>query len=51
MSKPTLDNKQFLQILKNCCKDGKVDDELLNKQLCNYRPYDLIFGKGGWYNE
>ena len=43
MPKPTLDNKRFLEILKDCCQDGKLDDDKLNNQLCNYFPYDLVF--------
>ena len=43
MPKTTLNNKQFLNILKNCCQDGKLDDTKLNNQLCNYFPYDFVF--------
>lgn len=43
MPKRTLDNKEFLKILKNCCKDGKLDDDCLNNSLCAYYPYDLTF--------
>ena len=43
MPKQTLNNKQFLKILKDCCQDGKLDDDKLNNRLSNYFPYDLIF--------
>lgn len=39
----TLDNEQFLEILKQCCNDDGVDDEMLNNILCNYFPYNLCF--------
>lgn len=40
----TLDNKQFLEILKQCCdKEGRVNDEMLNNILSNYFPYWLVF--------
>ena len=42
----TLNNKEFMQILKNACKDGKIDDEYLNEVLSVYYPYNLTF-KGG----
>ena len=42
----TLNNKEFMQILKNACKDGKIDDEYLNEVLGAYYPYNLTF-KGG----
>lgn len=43
MTKSTLNNKQFLKILQQCCKNGKIDDEMLNNMLCNYFPYDIVF--------
>lgn len=47
MAKQTLNNKQFLKILKKSCKDGKLDDGYLNDCLSNYFPYDLVFKKRG----
>jgi len=40
----TLSNKQFLDILHKCCKDGKIDDERMNEILGAYFPYNLTFG-------
>lgn len=43
----TLDNEQFLEILKQCCdEEGGVDDEKLNLLLQNFFPYNLTFGRG-----
>lgn len=42
----TLNNKEFMQILKNACKGGKIDDDYLNEVLGAYYPYNLTF-KGG----
>ena len=39
----TLTNKEFLDILSNCCEDGKVNDEKLNQILGVYFPYNLTF--------
>lgn len=39
----TLSNKEFLQVLKSCCKDGKIDDEKMNQILGAYFPYNLTF--------
>ena len=39
----TLNNKEFLRILKSACKDGKLDDDYLNNTLSCYYPYDLVF--------
>lgn len=36
-----------MNILSNCCKDGKIDDKRLNQILKDYSPYNLTFGKGG----
>ena len=47
MAKQTLTNKEFLRILKNSCKDGKLDDDYLNDCLSNYYPYDLVFKRRG----
>lgn len=45
----TLSNKEFLQVLKSCCKDGKIDDEKMNQILGAYFPYNLTFkGDKGW---
>lgn len=43
MSKPTLNNQQFMKILKQACKDGKVDEDFLNDFLSNFHPYDLVY--------
>lgn len=40
----TLTNKEFLDILSKCCKDGKIDDEKMNQILGVYFPYNLTFG-------
>ena len=45
MAKQTLNNKQFLKILRMACKDGKINDNYLNSCLSNYFPYDLVFKK------
>ena len=45
MAKQTLNNKQFLKILRMACKDGKINDNYLNNCLSNYFPYDLVFKK------
>ena len=47
MVKQTLNNKEFLKILKEACKTGKVDDDYLNNCLSNYYPYDLVFKRRG----
>lgn len=47
MSKSTLNNKEFLKVLKQCCKDGKIDDTMLNNILSNYFPYDIVFKGDG----
>lgn len=47
MPKSTLNNKEFLKILKQCCKDGKLNDKMFNNILCNYFPYDIIFKGDG----
>ena len=39
----TLSNEQFLEIMQQCCKDGKIDDELMNRILSNFFPYDIVF--------
>ena len=39
----TLTNKEFLKILNDACKNGKVDDDYLNNCLSNYHPYNLVF--------
>ena len=44
----TLSNKEFLQVLKSCCKDGKIDDEKMNEILGAYFPYNLTFGDKRW---
>lgn len=38
-----LTNEQFLEIMKKCCKDGKIDDGKLDHILSNYFPYNLTF--------
>lgn len=43
----TLNNKQFMDILSNCCRYGRIDDQKLNQILKDYYPYNLTFGKGG----
>ena len=45
MPKQTLNNKEFLKILKTACKSGKIDDKYMNNCLSNYFPYDLVFKK------
>lgn len=47
MPKSTLNNKEFLKILKMCCKDGKIDDDKMNSILSNYFPYDITFKARG----
>lgn len=47
MSMNTLTNSQFMEILRECCNDGKIDDTKLNQILKCYHPYNLSFGKGG----
>lgn len=43
MAKQTLTNKEFLKVLKEACKGGKVDDDYLNNYLSYYFPYNLVF--------
>ena len=38
-----INNEQFLEIMKNCCKDGKIDDKKMNRILGNFFPYDIVF--------
>ena len=40
----TLNNKESLDILHHCCKDGKIDDERMNEILGAYFSYNLTFG-------
>ena len=40
----TLNNKELLNIVHDCCKDGKRDDERMNERLGAYFPYNLTFG-------
>lgn len=42
----TIDNKQFMKILHDCCQGGQLDDEKLNSVLKTLFPYVLTFGKG-----
>lgn len=39
----TLNNKQFLSIMKSCCENGHIDDKVFNLVLSNYWPYNLVF--------
>ena len=39
----SLNNKNFMSILSECCSDGHIDDDLLNYVLSFYWPYNLVF--------
>ena len=41
----TLTNEDFIFLLKECCTNGKIDDDKLNNILKYYFPYNLTFGK------
>lgn len=40
-----MSNKEFMNLLKEACKQGSVEkmDEYLQQRLCNVMPYDLVF--------